>query len=59
MRQPNAAGVLGIFRRLSKVYEQVWAEGRAKREATSRDWTAENQFDRWKAIRLVTRRVAR
>ena len=59
VRQPNAAGVLGIFRRLSKVYKQVWAEGRAKREATSRDWTAENQFDRWKAIHLVTRRVAR
>lgn len=58
VRQPNAACVLGIFRRLSNAFKQVWAKGRPKREATSRDWTEENQFDRWKAIRLITRRVA-
>ncbi len=59
VRQPNTACVLGIFRRLSKAFKQVWSRGRATREATSRDWTEENQFDPWKAIRLVTRRVAR
>jgi predicted transposase YbfD/YdcC len=58
VRQPNAASVLGIFRRLSNAFKQVWAKGRPKREATSRDWTEENHFDRWKAIRLITRRAA-
>jgi hypothetical protein len=58
VRHPNAASVLGIFRRLSNAFKQVWAKGRPKREATSRDWTEENQFDRWKAIRLITRPVA-
>ncbi len=42
VRQPNAAWVLGIFRRLSKACKQVRAKGRAKRETTSRAWTEEN-----------------
>jgi predicted transposase YbfD/YdcC len=46
VRQPNAATVLGIFRRLSNALKQVWAKGRPKREATSRDWTEENHFNR-------------
>jgi len=37
VRQPNAARFLGIFRRLSNAFKQLWAEGRPKREATSRD----------------------
>jgi hypothetical protein len=52
--EPNAASVLGIFRRLSNAFKQVWAKGRPKREATSRDWTEENQFNRWRGIRLIT-----
>jgi hypothetical protein len=55
VRQPNAASVLGIFRRLSNALKQIWAKGRPKREATSRDWTEENHFNRWKGIRLFTR----
>jgi len=39
VQQPNAASVLGIFRRLSNAFKQVWAKGRPKRAATSRDWT--------------------
>jgi predicted transposase YbfD/YdcC len=59
VRQPNAASVLGIFRRLSNAFKQVWAKGRPKREATSRDWTEENQFNRWRGIHLITRLIAR
>jgi predicted transposase YbfD/YdcC len=55
--QPNAASILGIFRRLSNAFKQVWAKGRPKREATSRDWTEENQFNRWRGIRLITRPI--
>jgi hypothetical protein len=54
VRQPNAASVLGIFRRLSNAFKQLWAKGRPKREATSRDWVKENHFNRWKGIRLIT-----
>ena len=54
MRQPNAASVLGIFRRLSNAFKQLWAKGRLKREATSRDWVEENHFNRRKGIRLIT-----
>jgi len=54
VRQPNAASVLGIFRRLSNAFKQLWAEGRPKREATSRDWVEENHFNRWRGIRLIT-----
>ena len=57
VRQPNAATILGIFRRLSNAFKQVWARGRAKREATSRDWMEENQFNRWRALNLITRPV--
>lgn len=56
--EPNAASVLGIFRRLSNAFKQVWAKGRPKREATSRDWTEENQFNRWRGIRLITQPVS-
>ena len=42
VRQPNAATVLGIFRRLSNALKQVWAVGRPKRAATGRDWVEEN-----------------
>ena len=55
VRQPNAASVLGIFRRLSNALKQAWAKGRPKREATSRDWIEENQFNRWSGIGLMRR----
>ena len=55
VRQPNAASVLGIFRRLSNALKQAWAKGRPKREATSRDWIEENQFNRWRGIGLMMR----
>lgn len=58
VHQPNAATVLGIFRRLSNALKQAWAKDRPPREATTRDWIEENQFDRWKAIRLITRPVS-
>jgi hypothetical protein len=58
VKEPNAASVLGIFRRLSNAFKHVWARGRPKREATARDWTEENHFNRWSGIRLVTRPVA-
>lgn len=54
VRHPNAASVLGIFRRLSNALKQVWARGRPKRRATSRDWTEENHFNRWLGIRFFT-----
>ena len=57
VRQPNAASILGIFRRLSNAFKQVWAKGRPQREGTSRDWIEENQFNRWRAINLITRPV--
>jgi len=55
VRQPNAVTVLGILRRISNSFKQVWAKGRPKREATSRDWVEENQFNRRGGIELVTR----
>ena len=54
VHQPNAATVLGIFGRVSNALKHLWAKGRPKREATSRDWIEENQFNRWKAIHLIT-----
>ena len=54
VHQPNAASVLGIFRRLSNAFKQPWAKGRPRREATSRDWVEENHFNRWRGIRLIT-----
>ena len=53
VHHPNAASVLGIFRRVSNALKQVWARGRPKREATSRDWIEENQFNRWRGIHLI------
>ena len=55
VRHSNAASVLGLFRRLSNSFKQVWAQGRPQRRATSRDWTEENHFNRWLGIRLFTR----
>lgn len=55
VRDPNATTVLGIFRRLSNTLKQLWAQGRPKRQATSRDWTEENFSNRWSGIRLITR----
>lgn len=55
VRQPNAASILGIFRRVSNALKQAWAKGKPKREATARDWIQENQFNRWNGIRLITR----
>ena len=55
VRQPNAATVLGIFRRLSNALKQVWAKGRPKRAATSRDWVEQNQLNRRNVIYLITR----
>jgi hypothetical protein len=54
VREPNAASVLGIFRRLSNALKQAWAKGRPKRAATARDWVEENLFNRWHGIRLIT-----
>ncbi len=56
--QPNATTVLGIFRRLSNAFKQVWAQGRPKREATSRDWMERNAFHCRALIDLITRPVA-
>lgn len=58
VRQTNALVLLGIFRRLSNTFKQIWAKGRPKREATSRDWIEENQFNRWRGIRLITKAVS-
>ena len=58
VQEPNAASVLGIFRRLSNALKQPWAKGRPKRNATSRDWVEENQFNRWSGIRLITRNIS-
>ena len=57
VRQPNAASVLGIFRRVSNALKQAWAKGRPKRAATSRDWIEENHFNRWRGIHLITRPI--
>lgn len=57
--QPNATTVLGIFRRRSNSFKQVWAQGRPKREATSRDWLERNALTCRALIRLITRPVAR
>lgn len=57
VQEPNAASVLGIFRRLSNALKQRWAKGRPKRAATSRDWVEENLFNRWKGIHLITRPI--
>ena len=54
VRQPNAAAVLGLFRRLANAFQQPWAQGRPKRRATARDWLEENYFNRWLGIRLFT-----
>lgn len=59
VRHPGATSVLGIFRRLSNALKQAWAQGRPKRQATSRDWTEENLFNRWRGIHLVTRPIPR
>lgn len=58
VRQPNAASVLGMFRRVSNALKQVWARGRSKREATGRDWAEENHFNRWRGIHLITRAIS-
>ena len=57
VRDHNAMSVLGIFGRVSNGLKHLWAKGRPKREATSRDWVEENQFNRWKAIRLITKPI--
>ena len=57
VRQPNAASVLGTFRRLSNAFKHVWAKGRPKRQATSADWIEENLSNRWRGIHLITRPV--
>jgi hypothetical protein len=57
VREPNAASVLGIFRRLSNALKQAWAKGRPRRAATARDWVEENLFNRWHGIRLMTRPI--
>lgn len=54
VRHPNAAAVLGIFRRLSNALKHVWAVGRPKREATSADWIERNANNRAHLIRLIT-----
>jgi hypothetical protein len=55
VRDPNAASVLGLFRRLSNTFQKLWSQGRPRRQATARDWIEENQFNRWLGIRLFTR----
>jgi hypothetical protein len=55
--QPNAATVLGLFRRLSNAFKQVWAQGRPKPQATSLDWIERNASNRRALIELITRPV--
>lgn len=55
VRHPNAATVLGIFRRLSNAFKHVWAIGRPRREATSADWIERNASNRRLVINLITR----
>jgi hypothetical protein len=57
VQEPNAASVLGIFRRISNALKQPWAKGRPKRAATSRDWVEENLFNRWNGIGLITQPI--
>ena len=57
VREPNAASVLGLLRRLSNALKHAWAKDRPKRAATSRDWIEENQFNRWHGLRLITRPI--
>ena len=57
VREPNAASVLGIFRRLSNALKQAWAKGRPKGAATSRDWLDENLSNRSNCIRPITRAI--
>jgi predicted transposase YbfD/YdcC len=59
VRHPGAATVLGLLRRLSNALKQVWAKGQPKRQATGRDWIEENQFNRWRGIRLITQTISR
>jgi hypothetical protein len=58
VHHPNAASVLGLFRRLANALKQVRAKGRPKRAATARDWSEENLFNRWLGVRLFTRSPA-
>jgi hypothetical protein len=58
VRQPNAVCVLGIFRRLSNAFKQVWAKGRPKRQGTSADWIEENLSKPWRGIHLINQSVA-
>ena len=58
VHHPNALSVLGIFTRVSNALKHLWAKGRPKREATSRDWIEENLFNRWKALRLIANPIA-
>lgn len=57
VQEPNAASILGVFRRVSNALKHVWAKGRPKRNATARDWIEENHFNRWSGIRLITNPV--
>jgi hypothetical protein len=57
VRHPGATTLLGLFRRLSNTFKQRWTKGRPKRQATSRDWTEANQFNRGWGIRLFTRPI--
>jgi hypothetical protein len=54
VRHHHATAVLGTFTRRSNAFRQLWAKGRPKRAATSRDWIEENQFNRGKATHLLT-----
>ena len=59
VRDHNAMTVLGILGRVSNALKHLWAKGRPKRAATSRDWIEENQFNRWNAIRLITHPIGK
>ncbi len=59
VRDHNAMTVLGILGRVANALKHLWAKGRPKREATSRDWIEENQFHRWHAIRLITHPIGK
>jgi hypothetical protein len=52
MPSRNPAATLAV-EPVANALKHLWAKGRPKREATSRDWIEANQFNRWQAIRLI------
>ena len=57
VRQPNAVAVLGTFHRIAVALHKVWAKARPPRQATTRDWVAENLANRWSVLHRITNPV--